>query len=113
MTDKKRSITFPTTKAVDVVTEVRRIARDNSEDMVLLDHALERMVQRNISSRQIINVLKNGEQVGTVTWCSKKELGWRCRLRRVTAGMEVTVIAKLVERDSKTVLIVTVFGEEE
>ena len=90
-------------------SEIRRIAKEDTGNLILLDHALDRMEQREISLRQILNVLKNGEAVLPSSWDTEKEKGWKCKFRRVTAGTDVTVVAKLVERNESTCLIVTVF----
>lgn len=107
------TITLPAFSKHEAVDEIKRIAREESSSVDLLDHARERMVQRGITTKQIFNVLKNGQQVGDVRWDSKKEPGWRCTLRRITAGVEVTVVAKLVTRENSTCLVVTTWGEEE
>ena len=87
--------------------EIENIARNKSHNLDILDHAITRMTERDISMRQILNVLKNGEQLGSITWCTEEERGWRCKLSRVTAGSKVTVVAKLVERDATNCLVIT------
>ena len=91
------------------VEEIRRIAKEDSSKVIVLDHAKIRMMEREITSRQIYNVLKNGEPKCAPEWDTEQEKGWKCRLSRVTAGTAVTVVAKLVERDENVCLIVTVF----
>ena len=66
-----------------------------------------RMVEREISIKQVINVVRLGERIGKIEWDTEIERGWKCKFRRVTAGRSVTVVAKLVTRDSKTCLVVT------
>lgn len=113
MQETAKLIELPFISRDSVRDEIRRIAGSETESLSLLDHALERMIQRDISMRQIINVLKNGEQIGDIRWCSDKERGWRCKLKRMTAGINVTVVAKLVNRENTTCLVVTVWGQEE
>jgi len=93
--------------------EIRRIAESETQSLSLLDHASDRMIQRDVTMRQILNVLKNGEQLGDICWCTEKERGWRCKLSRVTAGVKVTVVAKLVSRENTSCLVVTVWSQEE
>lgn len=100
---------LPFIKPQEVEAEIRRLARDSSIDVIILDHARMRMLEREITDRQIFNVLKNGDLIDGAKWDAEKERGWKCKFRRVTAGVEVTVVAKLIKRESATCLIVTVF----
>jgi len=109
----QKVLALPSVKAIDVRAEIEKLARERSINVILLDHAVDRQEQRGVTSRQILNVLKNGEQIGTVTWCTKEENGWRCKISRVTAGAKVTVVAKLVEREERTCLVVTVWTDGE
>jgi len=102
-------VAFPFILANQVEEEVRRIATSSTKDLVLLDHALDRMDQRDISMRQILNVLKNGDRVSDFRWDTQEEKGWKCTFRRVTAGAQVTVAVKLVKREENTCLVVTVY----
>lgn len=104
---------MPKFKATEVRDEIARLAREESIKVIVLQHAVERQDQRGVTMRQIHNVLKNGEQIGTVNWCTEKENGWRCKMSRVTAGAKVTVVAKLVERKDDTCLVVTVWTNGE
>ena len=100
-------IQLPRFKAEDVREEIRRIANFESHNVEFLQHAIERMAQRDITSRQILKVLQDGEQMDKACWCTDKERGWRCKLGCVTAGDKVIVVAKLVEREDSTCLVVT------
>ena len=87
--------------------EIKRIASEESHNLDFLDHAVIRMNEREVTTRQVINVLKNGEQIGDISWCTEKEKGWRCRLSRVTAGSKITVVAKVIQRENITCLVIT------
>ena len=100
-------IQLPHFKAQDVRGEIRRIAKSETQNVEFLQHAIERMEQRGITSRQVLKVLQDGEQIEGADWCTDKERGWRCKLSCVTAGDKVTVIAKLVERENSACLVVT------
>lgn len=106
MSDDENVIKLPISREL-VRDEIARIAKESSQNIDILDHAMDRMEQRDITLRQITNVLKNGEQVGELEWCIKGEKGWRCSMNRSTAGGNITVVAKLVERNEKHCLIVT------
>lgn len=106
---KENIAALPFISRDSVEDEVRRIAKESTIDVVKLDHAIDRMAQREITDRQILNVLRLGERISKVTWNTDKERGWKCTFRRITAGVNVTVATKLVRRDETTCLIVTVF----
>jgi hypothetical protein len=90
--------------------EIRRIATEETESLIILDHARDRQQQREVTDRQILNVLKNGELTGQFEWDTQEERGWKCKLSRITAGDHVSVIAKLVQRDGNKCLIITVWN---
>jgi len=93
----------------EVEAEIRKIASESSFELIILEHAKTRMIERDITRRHIDRVLKNGELMEAPRWDTEKERGYKCKFRRVTAGMEVTVIAKLVKREQNNCLVVTVF----
>lgn len=92
-----------------VESEVRRIAQHESFKVFTLDHAKMRMIQRDISIRQIIRVLCDGALTQAPSWDTEKEKGWRCVFAGVTAGIKVTVVVKLVKRNGHACLIVTTY----
>jgi hypothetical protein len=102
-------VALPFIKAEDVEAEVRRIASASTQDLILLDHALDRSTERGINIRQITNVLKNGDRTSDYKWDTQIENGWKCTFQRVTAGVKVTVAVKLVKRESVSCLVVTVY----
>lgn len=102
-------VALPFIKAEDVEAEVRRIATEATQNLILLDHALDRSVERGINIRQITNVLKNGDRTSDYKWDTQIENGWKCTFQRVTAGVKVTVAVKLVKRESVSCLVVTVY----
>lgn len=106
---KPSVVMLPFINKADVEGEIRRIASESTRDLVKLDHAIMRMQERGINDRQILNVLKFGERVTDIVWDTQKERGWKCVFRRVTAGIEVTVATKLVQRNCNTCLVITVF----
>lgn len=101
------AIKLPKFRANEVRAEIKRIAHEDTICVEYLDHSLERMTQRGITTGQVLKVLKGGEQIGDVLWCTEKEDGWRCKLKRICAGSQITVVAKLVEREDSTCLVVT------
>ena len=94
----------------EVVEQIQSIARDHTERVIVLDHARLRMIEREISYIQVLRVISDGHPVSDIKWSDKKETGWRCQFRRITAGNEIDVAVKLVVRDGEYAdLIVTVF----
>lgn len=93
----------------EVVAEIRRIATSDTVALVTLDHAKDRMMQRGITSRQILRVLIDGVLDSTIEWDTNKDKGWRCRFCRTTAGLKVTVVVKLIEAGGRRCLVVTVW----
>ena len=106
---KDKVVALPFIRRELVEVEIRRIANNSTIDLVKLDHAIDRMNEREITDRQILNVLRSGERTSEITWDTERERGWRCVFRRITAGVNATVVAKLVKRNKTTCLIVTVF----
>ena len=102
-------VELPFITRLNVEAEVRRIAGESTKDLVLLDHAKDRMLEREITERQSLNVLKNGDIMDAPKWDTEKERGWRCQFRGIAAGIDVTVITKLVKRDNTMCLIITVY----
>lgn len=106
---KENVLSLPFCSANDVEGQIRKIAKESTIDIVKLDHAIDRMLEREITDRQILNVLKHGDRISDIVWNTDKEKGWKCTFRRITAGVSITVATKLVQRDDTTCLIVTVF----
>jgi hypothetical protein len=108
---KKRNISLlPWITKEKALPEIRRIASQETESLIILNHARDRQQLRDVTDRQILNVLKNGELTGQFEWDTQDERGWKCKLSRITAGDHVSVIAKLVERDGNKCLIITVWN---
>ena len=106
---EKNIVALPFISADKVEDEIRRIAKESTINIVKLDHAIDRMAEREITDRQILNVLRLGERASDIKWNTDKERGWKCKFRRIVAGTNVTVATKLVKRDETTCLIITVF----
>ena len=98
------------TKKVDAISKIQEMAELDTGSIFFLDHAEMRMIERGITRRQILNVLKRGEFFGEVEWCTKEERGWKCKFRDISAGERISVVAKLVERQNgELLLVVTTF----
>jgi hypothetical protein len=103
------SVTYLPIPKHEVLETIRRIAKQNTEQVVFLDHAHMRMMERDISQRQILKALELGNLVDDIVWDTEAERGWKCKLTRMVTGESITAVAKLVERESITCLVVTVW----
>jgi|SRR5690606_11602447 len=100
---------FPNVTKEHAVSEIQRIAQDDTGKIFILDHAHMRMIERGITTRQILKVLRHGEVIDGPTWVADKERGWKCEFKRISAGECLHVIAKLTERGDNCCLIITVY----
>ena len=71
------------------------------------DHAREKMVERDILSRQVWEVLEGGFVVKDPKW-DNEHGDWVCVIRKQTAGRTILVVVALAEKDKMTV--VTTYG---
>lgn len=78
--------------------------------VVWLPHAHDRMEERDISSTQILNVLKRGSVVEAVRWDSNYS-NWKLGIQDISAGELLTVqVALDVERlMGQVVLVITAY----
>lgn len=100
-------LTLPFIAASEVEAELRRIATEATENLVISDHARMRMIERDITLGQIVKTIKAGGMICAPSWCAEKEKGWRCTFERINAGVKVTVVAKLIKQNENLCLIVT------
>jgi hypothetical protein len=107
--DDKVLVQLPFCKRDEVEAEIRRIARTETIAIITLDHAKDRMLQRGITSRQVLRVLAEGALDSPIEWDTSKDKGWKCRFCRTTAGLKVTVVVKLIETGGRRCLVITVW----
>jgi len=94
----------------DVDGEIRRLATGVSGRFYFTAHAEMRLLERDITKRQIFNVVRSGDLVEGPVWDIKQESGWKCRYNWITAGVSITAVIKLVERsDGHCDLVITAF----
>jgi len=66
---KKSNISLlPWITKAKALPEIRRIASQETGSLIILNHTRDRQQQRNVTDRQILNVLKNGELTGQFEW---------------------------------------------
>jgi Domain of unknown function (DUF4258) len=88
---------------------IRDLATHESEKVYILDHAVLRMEERDVTQRQVFTTLRLGDLCDAPEWDTKEEKGWKCKFSRTVAGEKITVVAKLIMRDSVSCLVVTVW----
>lgn len=103
------SILLSKTAKSDARARIAEIAKQSTGDIFFSDHCEMRMIERQITLRQVLQVLRRGEIVGDVAWNTDKERGWKMKLKCVAAGSEIVVVAKLIEREQECVIALTTF----
>lgn len=83
---------------------IREIAADTSR-IVILDHAKRRMRKRRITPSQVYSCLRKGIIAEGPALDDKGF--WRCTMRRLAAGEEITVVVSFNSRDR--VLVITAY----
>jgi hypothetical protein len=102
------SVAFPRPKIpLQSLEELVKRAHELAEksENVYLDHphAKERMAERNISIRQIFDVLKHGKGIDGPTL--DKYGCWRIKLERFSAGRYVQVVVVVEEKNLQVVTV--------
>ena len=83
----------PTTKFLE--QRVKELAADSRNIQFLSFHVMERMDERNLNMRQMLECIRNGTPVEEPI---KDEYGdWRLKLRRLVAGRRVQVVVAIKE----------------
>ena len=101
------------TLSIEAVTDdtsfircVRALSVDSGR-VKLTQHARERMVQRQISIREVIETLRKGRLIEPAVTDVRGE--WVGRIIHDFAGQKIHVVTKLVIRQTECVLIITTF----
>jgi hypothetical protein len=103
-------IKLPFCRAEEAESIMREIARTASHRFIPTVHAEMRMIEREVSSRQVKRTVESGELIEAPVWDTEHgEKGWKAKFQVFTAGVQVTVVAKLVQRNDVTCLIITVW----
>lgn len=90
--------------AARALSLIRAAAAETSR-VVFLAHAKQRMRQRRITPTQVYSCLRLGVMLEGPSLDMKG--GWRCSLRRLAAGEEVTVVVSLMP-DSDLVVVTVI-----
>jgi len=92
------------------LTEARRLFKDLIEagEISWTHHAKARMRERDVTIREVLNVLAAGHEVEGPYRDIKGD--WKCTFAGNSAGAGVQVVAVLVEQGEETCLVVTVLN---
>lgn len=98
MSDETKITKFPLT-ADSAKQIVRELAYEHSAKVVLGSHSRERMKERGISRRQIIDVLRNKYSTVTERPCQTPRGSWKFNILGVASGTRIEVVIDLKEAD--------------
>lgn len=101
-------VTLPVPKD-EVVDIIKKIAKADDGRLALSEHCIQRMLERDILQRQVINCIRQGNPVRGPDWDTNIESGWKVTFERVCAGQAINVGVKLLERETDFVLVLTTF----
>lgn len=88
----------------DMARHVNVLAED-SHNIIITNHARERMEQRNITRRHVVTCLRKGRVAETPYKSVKGD--WRCSVVRTVSGMDVSVQIAIDFKEQ--LIVVTVF----
>ena len=88
----------------ELAERVRRLATDSEDAMGMLHpHLKERMTQRSIGMREILETVRKGEGIKGPT---KDQYGdWRIKMRRLVAGRRVHVVVAVREKEFTVITV--------
>ncbi|WP_424945994.1 DUF4258 domain-containing protein [Candidatus Spongiihabitans sp.] len=96
---KDSLISLPAIKSpAKAVAKIQQIANEDTSLIIFLDHAAMRMQERGILEKQVLQVIRNGNPTNA-KWGTENERGWKCRFTKITAGVRLSVVAKLAQRE--------------
>ncbi|MDO8907320.1 MAG: DUF4258 domain-containing protein [Pseudohongiella sp.] len=93
--------------AINKYTVARAIkaAAEQSENIIITNHAKQRMIERGITRSEVNRCLRHGQQQGKGFINDKSN--WQVELLHTVAGRRLAVQAVLIEEERRTVIVVT------
>lgn len=91
-------------------TQFERTVKDRaafSHEVVVTDHARERMLERDISQRQLLNVLRKGAAISSPKWDPSKA-SYVATMSYVSAGAHLEAVCAIRD-NSVQVFVITAF----
>ena len=100
-------IPLPLVTHMNAAEVIQRIAQDSSR-VIFKQHSGDQMKERGISQRQILNCLQRGTE--TDYQFDNQHMNHKVNFSLRTAGVYVTVVAALIEKDNGWVAVVTTWS---
>lgn len=88
----------------EMVGMVQNIARDSSRVFIRNKHVKENTVKRNVTSKQIFDVLQYGKGIDGPTLDLKGD--WRIKMRKYSAGRTVQVVVAVRENQLEVITVI-------
>ena len=88
----------------NLVRKVHQLAQDSENVFWDNPHVQDRMKERNVCSRQMLDVLRNGKGVDG-PWLDKYG-DWRIKLKRYTAGRIVQVVVAVKTNHIEAITVI-------
>lgn len=95
-------VQFPAIGPDRVVDRIRELARDTF-NIQWTEHALEKLEERDVTTRQVLTTLRRGRAEGVPE--AEEDGGWKVRLERRSAARRLRVVAVL---SKDRIIVVTV-----
>lgn len=90
---------------------VQDLANNHTGRIRFTRHARERMVQRSVSNRQILTVMRSRSSIFTEDPHPTPQGSWKCTMRGFAAGIHIEVAIDIRRHDQDpTAYVVTVFA---
>ncbi|MBY0137508.1 DUF4258 domain-containing protein [Paracoccus yeei] len=97
---------FPTPMFATRFEEIVKDRSRFSHEVVMTDHIRVRMEERNITIRQVINVLRKGAVVSEPSW-NPTYRSYEAKMAYSGAGMHIEVVCAIEEGSVQVVAITT------
>jgi hypothetical protein len=88
----------------ELVKKANELAKNSENVWIDCPHVKQRMLQRNVTTRQIFDVLRNGKGLSGPTL--DKYGDWRIKLKRYSAGRVVQVVVVVKESQLEVVTVI-------
>lgn len=106
MTGMKKVVRFPSQMLAPQFEAVVHDRSRFSHEVVLTDHMRLRMMERDITFRQILNVLRKGAVVSKPVWRNDYR-AFEAKMAYVGAGTHIVVVCAIQEEKVEVVAITT------
>ena len=87
----------------NLVKKTQDLAKDSENISFYAPHAQQRMVERKITIRQVLEVLRNGTGVAGPTLDQYGD--WRIKLKRLVAGRRVQVVVAVKQNHLEVITV--------